>query len=135
VAVAELLHEEGYPETVVAAALLHDVIEDTATDLDEIADLYGREVAFLVGEMTEDERLEPYGHRKAEHRLRVARTGPVAAIYAADKIASLRALDSGDHRPAGARLGHYRRTLEILCAEHPDLPFLMELRRRLDELG
>src|SRR5918999_4647008 len=85
IAVAELLHEHGFEETIVAAALLHDVIEDTETDLEEIEQAYGSSIARLVEEMTEDERIEPYGLRKAEHRRRVARKRPVAAIYAADK--------------------------------------------------
>lgn len=134
-AVAELLHDAGYPESIVAAALLHDVVEDTATSIEEIADLYGSEVSFLVQEMTEDESLEPYEHRKAEHRSRIIRTGEVAAIYAADKLATLRTLDVQDEDSPGPKLEHYRRTLEVLCKERPDLPFLVELRRRLDVIA
>ena len=44
-------------ETTLAAALLHDVIEDTDTDYDEIAMEFNSEVADLVGAMSKDMRL------------------------------------------------------------------------------
>lgn len=134
VAVADLLHQAGYPEEIVAAALLHDVIEDTTIEPGEIEDLYGPEVAFLVREMTEDERLEPYERRKAEHRSRIVRSGAVAAIYAADKLAKVRAVEESGASPEPSKLAHYSRTLDVLCKSHPDLPFLGELRCRLEAL-
>lgn len=39
-AVAELLHAQGFEEEVVAAALLHDVVEDTSTPLAELAEWF-----------------------------------------------------------------------------------------------
>ena len=134
VAVAAILAEAGYPDEVVAAALLHDVVEDTTIEPDEIEELYGPEVAFLVREMTEDRRLEPYERRKAEHRARIVRSGAVAAIYAADKLEKVRAVEGSDRAPDEVKLNHYRQTLEILCDRHPDLPFLGELRARLETL-
>ncbi len=44
-------------EIVIAAALLHDTIEDTDADYDEILEEFGREVADLVAVMTKDMRL------------------------------------------------------------------------------
>src|SRR5207244_11350675 len=40
----------------------------------------------------------------------------------------------GDDPPPAPKLAHYRKTLELLSARHPGLPFLEELRERLDEL-
>src|SRR5687767_8311049 len=59
--VARLLNQAGFSEPVVAAALLHDVVEDTAIDLDEICQDFGPEIQQLVSEMTEDEEIETYG--------------------------------------------------------------------------
>ena len=132
--VARLLHEAGFEEEVVAAALLHDVVEDTAIDLDEIEGRFGPEIAGLVGEMTEDERIEPYEARKAEHRERVAEDRWVAAIYAADKLANARTLNEGAQETDRKKLEHYCRTLDKLAAEQPDLPFLGPLRDELDAL-
>jgi guanosine-3',5'-bis(diphosphate) 3'-pyrophosphohydrolase len=129
-AVAELLHENGFDEEVVAAGLLHDVVEDTALEVEEIRVRVGPEVARLVAEMTEDERIEEYGKRKAEHRSRVSRDGRAAAIYAADKLAKVRAVDDPDELPP-QKLDHYRKTLEMLCERHPELPFLSKLREEL----
>ena len=131
VAVARILQEHGFDEEVVAAGLLHDVIEDTAIERGEIADRYGPEVARLVEEMTEDETIESYQARKAEHRDRVARDHSVAAIYAADKLATARTASEARDR---AKLDHYVETLRVLCAEQPDVPFLGELREELERL-
>jgi guanosine-3',5'-bis(diphosphate) 3'-pyrophosphohydrolase len=130
--VAELLAERGFDDEILAAALLHDVIEDTTTDLDEIEERFGPEIARLVGQMTEDERIEPYEERKAEHRHRVARDRSVAAIYAADKLSRTEELLADDPATTESpRLDHYVRTLRELSETYPDLPFLGELHVEL----
>jgi len=135
VAVARLLNDHEFPEVVVAAALLHDVIEDTDTELPEIEAEFGPEVAELVAEMTEDETIAAYRERKAEHRGRVVGNGSVAAIYAADKLAKVRLLNERGEQPEQERLEHYRRTLVELRAAQPSLPFLSELAEELDRPG
>ena len=134
VAVAALLSSEGYDENVVAAGLLHDVIEDTTTDIGEIDERFGPEVARLVHEMTEDPRIEPYENRKAEHRARIARDRRAAAIYAADKLAGARSMHDDPASVSDARLQHYLASFDELCARYPDLPFLVELRGELRRL-
>ncbi|MFN0206203.1 MAG: HD domain-containing protein [Planctomycetota bacterium] len=44
-------------EAALAAAILHDTIEDTRTDYDELLHQFGREVADLVRAMTKDTRM------------------------------------------------------------------------------
>jgi (p)ppGpp synthase/HD superfamily hydrolase len=90
VSVAELLASQGFEREIVAAALLHDVVEDTDTDPQELSERFGTPVSELVREMTEDQSIPSYEERKAEHRSRMARSRSVAAIYAADKLANLR---------------------------------------------
>jgi (p)ppGpp synthase/HD superfamily hydrolase len=130
-AVAELLAENGFDQEVVAAGLLHDVIEDADTDPDEIFVRFGPEVAELVAVMTEDSSIEPYEERKAEHRARVAGHPGAAAIYAADKLAKTRTLMNGGGEVSDAKLDHYRRTLAALRDAQPELPFLLELEENL----
>ena len=130
-AVAEVLQENGFEEKVVAAALLHDVVEDTTLDLDLVAEQFGPDVCRLVAEMTEDSGIESYPERKAEHRSRVARDRRAAAIYAADKLAITRHISRAEDVPP-QQLDHYLQTLRMLSERHPDLPFIGELR---DELG
>lgn len=55
-AVADLVRDHGMPDPeVLAAAYLHDVLEDTKTPRSEIARRFGDRVARLVDEMTVDQ--------------------------------------------------------------------------------
>src|SRR4051794_3475490 len=133
-AVAEVLHENEFEEPIVAAGLLHDVVEDTSIDVEAIEKSFGSEVGRLVAEMTENPRIESYEERKAEHRSRVARDPRAAAIYAADKLASTRELAEGGGGVPKEKLDHYLQTLGMLCQRHPQLPFLPQLREELEGL-
>lgn len=134
-AVADLLDDAGFGEEVIAAALLHDVVEDTERALGEIGQRFGPAVCRLVEAMTEDATIEPYEARKDEHRRRVLAAGrEPAAIYSADKLARVRALRANAERVDPRRLAHYRATLELFAAERPDLPFLGELAEELPAL-
>lgn len=59
-------------ETTLAAALLHDVIEDTTADYDDLAEEFGAPVADLVSALTKDMRLEE-SLREPEYDARLAR--------------------------------------------------------------
>ena len=127
VSVACLLAERGYDDEIVAAGLLHDVLEDTAIDPAEIGERFGPGVLELVMTMTEDPSIPSYEERKAEHRARVARHGAaVATIYAADKLAKTR-LRHGDDPISDPQMTHYRSTLFELRDTYPELSFLPEL--------
>ena len=52
VQVAALLWELGMDTDCVVAALLHDVVEDTPTSLDEVSKQFGPDVALLVDGVT-----------------------------------------------------------------------------------
>ena len=106
IAVAALLDEHGYGDEVLAAALLHDVVEDSETTLDELREEFGDEVAGLVGALTDDESIDYYRERKAEHRERVAAAdGEALAIYGADKLTNSSTLRAAyaERRRGGAR--------------------------------
>jgi guanosine-3',5'-bis(diphosphate) 3'-pyrophosphohydrolase len=133
-AVAKLLHDEGFDEPVVAAGLLHDVVEDTEIELDQVGGRCGDPIRQLVSLMTEDESVSDYRERKAEHRARVAEDPTAAAIYAADKLARARELNAAGDAPEADRLDHYRQTLLLLHKRYPDLPFLSELGPALERL-
>lgn len=57
---------------VLAAAVLHDTIEDTTTDYDDLAELFGPGVADLVSTLTKNMAL-PEAPREAEYDARLAR--------------------------------------------------------------
>jgi (p)ppGpp synthase/HD superfamily hydrolase len=146
VAVAELLAEHGYDEQTVAAALLHDVVEDSETSVEEIAARFGRPVAELVEALTDDESVEPYERRKDEHRRRVEEAGGDAlAIYAADKLSNVRVLRrayANEGEPAGEEFKApldvkediWMDDLEMLRREAPELPFVEDLASELAKL-
>ena len=134
-AVAEILAAAGFDEEVIAAALLHDVVEDTTRVGADIVAEFPDRVGELVAVMTEDSSIADYGERKAEHRERVLEGGRLpAAIYLADKLAKVRRFLADDAAVAPERLGHYRRTVELFGERDPTLPFLLELRRDLPRL-
>jgi (p)ppGpp synthase/HD superfamily hydrolase len=93
VAVAALLVGRGFSDEVVAAALLHDVVEDSEVEIADIREAAGDRVAELVAVLTDDERIGSYEERKREHRRRVEAAGADAlAIYVADKLTNVEML-------------------------------------------
>lgn len=90
VAVRRILVVEGgiTDPTELQAALLHDLIEDTATTRDEIAHRFGEDTAAMVAELTND----PYWTCKHTGQLQRAlgMSAGAARVKIADKIASLR---------------------------------------------
>jgi (p)ppGpp synthase/HD superfamily hydrolase len=144
--VAAILDEHGYGEEVLAAALLHDVVEDSETTLDELREKFGGGVAGLVGAMTDGEDIEDYRQRKAEHRERMA-AAPVEAmaIYGADKLTNSKTLrtayaEEGDSVrdefkvPLDLKLEIWEKDLELLREKAPELAFLDELEQELSRL-
>jgi guanosine-3',5'-bis(diphosphate) 3'-pyrophosphohydrolase len=83
----------------IAAALLHDTLEDTETRIEELEARFGRPIAALVAEVTDDKTL-PKSERK---RLQIIRAPTLSEgaklIKLADKICNLR--DVSDRPPVG----------------------------------
>ena len=143
VRVAALLDEHGYGEEVLAAALLHDVVEDSETTLDELREKFGDVVTGLVGSMTDDESIDDYRERKAEHRERLAAAPAEAmAIYGADKLTNVSTLaaayaEEGDavreefKVPIELKLTIWEEDVGLLREKAPELPFLDRLEEEL----
>ena len=77
IAVAELVRENGGTEDQIVAALLHDTIEDCATTYGDIVRAFGKTVANLVLELTDEFTTEMYpddnrAQRKAWEAARLA---------------------------------------------------------------
>jgi guanosine-3',5'-bis(diphosphate) 3'-pyrophosphohydrolase len=92
IAVARALAEEGgcKDAQMIAAALLHDTIEDTPTVFDDLLEAFGPRVARLVSELTDDKRL-PKQVRKREQIRHAGRiTRAAQQIKLADKLCNLR---------------------------------------------
>lgn len=146
IAVAELLAEQGFAEPVLAAALLHDVVEDTDVTIAELRERFGETVAALVAALTDREEIDAYEARKGEHRRRVAAAGEDAlAIYAADKLSNARSLrrayaTQGEavadelKVPLDVKLAVWEADLALLEQEAPRLPFPAALAAELSAL-
>lgn len=144
--VASLLHAAGAPDHLVAAGVLHDVLEKTDVGESELRRRFGVRITRLVLAVSDDERIAGYARRKAALRQQVADAGDEAmALFAADKLSKLRelrhetALDSpGSHTTGRARtrrarrLRHYQRSLAMLEERLPDFPLVRDLRDELD---
>ena len=129
--VASMLSAGGYEDDVVAAGLLHDVVEQADASLADVRERFGERVADLVAAVTEDDGIADYDARKAALRARMAAAGPQAhAIYAADKIAKVRELRAQTMRTAEfhpQRLAHYELSLDALTLVAPGLPMVDQL--------
>jgi (p)ppGpp synthase/HD superfamily hydrolase len=89
--VASLLDRSHYPDHVVAAAVLHDILEDTDETAEDLAARFGADVAALVAAVSDDPSIGDEEARKRELTERVRHAGGYAAVvYAADKISKVR---------------------------------------------
>ena len=85
----------GYGEEAIAAALVHDVVEDTSYTLEDIKKSLGPKVARLVKACTEPDKSQSWLERK-EHTLSVVertRSRDIKAIICADKAHNLRCME------------------------------------------
>jgi (p)ppGpp synthase/HD superfamily hydrolase len=136
--VSKLLSDAGEPDHIVAAGALHDIVEDTDVEVEELEQRFGAQVANLVASLTDDASIADNSERRAALRKQVAEAGVEAAtVFAADKISKSRELRykaelgrlSDDDR---AKIEHYVRSLEMLDETIPGHPLVETLRGELD---
>jgi (p)ppGpp synthase/HD superfamily hydrolase len=139
--VACLLHEAGYPDEVVAAGVLHDVLEETRADATQLEEHFGAEVARLVAAVSDDPSIDDDRERKAALRRQVAEADErTAAVFAADKVSKARELHARVSRRGrfgqGDRdkLEHYDASLGMLTGRIPGHALLDQLRAEVAAL-
>ena len=88
IAVSEIVKTVAHTDEMVAAALLHDVVEDTPVTIDEIKDKFGSKVAELVGWLTDISRPED-GNRKTRKTLDREHSAEAPADAQTIKLADL----------------------------------------------
>jgi len=99
VAVATILAEQQMDTTTIAAALLHDVVEDSDITLDRLRRDFGNEVADLVDGLTKISTLnfrstaEEQAENYRKLLMSVARDARVIIIKLADRLHNMRTLD------------------------------------------
>lgn len=124
VAVAELVAEHGGDEEMIAAALLHDTVEDTGVELAEIERRFGAGVAALVADLT-DVSTPSDGNRAVRKRIDLEHTAAASARAQTIKLADLIDNSEGimEHDSAFAKryMPEKKRTLAVLTKGHPEL--------------
>ncbi|WP_409291994.1 HD domain-containing protein [Peribacillus sp. SCS-37] len=107
--VAEILRSAHFAEEVVAAGLLHDVVEDTSVTIQEIQLEFGPEVARLVAGNTEEKNLT-WEERKM-HTIQSVRVAGIElkALVAADKLDNLKSIISNYDEYGDAVWSHFKR--------------------------
>ena len=131
--VASILLETRLDTATLVAALLHDVVEDTGSTLEEITDTFGEEVAGLVQGVTKISIIKGQSHgARATESIRkmlfaMVRDVRVILIKLADKLHNMRTLEfhNAENRtriagecmdiycPLAGRLGLYRIRTEL----------------------
>src|SRR5690606_32033282 len=118
VAVAYIVADLELDEPTVIAALLHDVVEDTDADLEEVRQRFGDEVALLVDGVTKLSRLnfksrvEEQAENLRKMFLAMAKDIRVILIKLADRLHNMRTLSHVEERKQQAKA---RETLEIFA--------------------
>jgi guanosine-3',5'-bis(diphosphate) 3'-pyrophosphohydrolase len=118
ISVARILGQMRMDETTIMAAILHDVIEDTYVEKQEIIDRFGEDVANLVEGVTKLTQIHFENHAQAQaenfRKLVMAMTRDIRVILVklADRLHNMRTLES---LPPGKRRRIALETLEIFA--------------------
>ena len=116
VAVATILAEIGMTPTTLAAALLHDTVEDTDYSLDQLREDFGSEIAVMVDGVTKLDKIE-YGAAAQSETVRkmivaMSRDIRVLVIKLADRLHNAR---TWKYVPAASSGRKAKETLEIFA--------------------
>lgn len=143
--VASLLYFTGAPDHLIAAGVMHDLIEKAGVSASDLRKRFGPRITGLVLAVSDDDQIAGYAKRKAALRQQVAAAGGEAlALFAADKLSKLRELrrETAVDSEAGAapgrvrelrarRVRHYHRSVALLEERLPESPLVRELRDEL----
>ena len=146
--VASLLYCAGAADDLIAAGVLHDVLEKTDATAEDLRREIGLPITRLVLAVSDDERITSYAKRKAALRRQVSVAGDEALmLFAADKLSKARELrrekmtvqqaiaSAGRSRQLRTRrLKHYQRSLALLEERLPGSPIVADLREELHVL-
>lgn len=115
-AVADILADMKMDVLTIGAGLLHDTIEDTGTTKEDIEDMFGKEIAFLVDSLTKLSRLQFRTKQEAQAEnfrkmlLAVAEDIRVIMIKFADRLHNMRTIQ---YLPEQKQRAIAEETLEI----------------------
>ncbi|MDQ4061306.1 MAG: HD domain-containing protein, partial [Pseudomonadota bacterium] len=135
--VAAILTDLKLDDATIAAALLHDTIEDTATTKGEIDTLFGEEIGSLVEGLTKIRKLDLVSKRAAQAEnlrkllLAIASDVRVLLVKLADRLHNMRTLD---HVPESKRRRIAEETMDIYAPLAGRMG-MQDMREELEELA
>jgi GTP diphosphokinase / guanosine-3',5'-bis(diphosphate) 3'-diphosphatase len=135
--VAAILTDLKLDDATIAAAVLHDTVEDTAATLDEINKTFGPEIGTLVDGLTKLKRLDLVSKRAAQGEnfrkllLAIAADVRVLLVKLADRLHNMRTLQ---FMPADKRRRTAEETLEIYAPLAGRMG-IQEIRDELEDLA
>ncbi len=100
VAVAQILADMGMDGPTIAAAILHDVVEDTETNVEELTELFGGEIASLVDGVSKLDQIEFNSRAEAQaesfRKMMLAMIEDIRVILVklADRLHNMKTLDA-----------------------------------------
>jgi len=89
--VAQIIERITFDENIIAAAYLHDTIEDTDTTYEELKKVFGQKIADLVNELTHEGQKDEYGYYFPRLKSKEA-----ILIKFADRLSNLSRMESWD---------------------------------------
>ncbi len=97
-ATAKILAENIFPEDIIISGLLHDVLEDTDANVDDIKKMFGKNVAYIVEGVTKLGKIKYRGKERYAENLRkmltkAASNAGVLYVKFADRIHNLQTLE------------------------------------------
>ena len=151
--VARICHQEiGLGPTAIICAILHDVVEDTPVELEQILELFGPKISRIVDGLTKLDGLYNVDNKNAENLKKVLSTlvedVRVVLIKMADRLHNLRTIESmPQHKklriaaetmyiyaPLAHRLGLYqvKTEFEDICMRITDSDTYEEINNKIE---
>jgi len=117
-------------ETLIASAILHDVVEDGNVAMEDLKNDFGEEVAGIVSALTEDETIKDWSERKGENLARLSNFKAAYVIKAVDALVNMQDLftaieNDGEsvwkkfNAPKEMKMQYFEKILEDLKTEMP----------------
>ena len=103
-------------DTLIAAAVLHDTVEDTPYTLEKLTEEFGQQVAALVSALTQKKEITDWAERRRENIERIKQTQHAPFIKAADCLSNMRSLVFALKRDGTPVWGRFNATKPLYLA-------------------